>query len=57
MQLLKFKREDITDLLSSLRCMANVANEKKRTDLLENELNKIESELGDLERKYGIVRE
>lgn len=44
------------DLLISLKSMASTANTKKKTDSLENELLKIDSELFELEKKYGEFR-
>ena len=41
------------DLLISLKVMSNTTNSKKKTDGLENELLKIDSELFELEKKYG----
>ena len=41
------------DLLISLKGMAATTNSKKKTEGLENELLKIDSELFELEKKYG----
>lgn len=53
LKLLTYRKEDILDLLNSLKNMQNVQNEKKRAELLENELLKIDNELYELESKYG----
>ena len=41
------------DLLQSLKQMVGVSNQKKKTEILENELLKIDHELFELEKKYG----
>ena len=41
------------DLLISLKAMPSTTNSKKKTEGLENELLKIDSELFELEKKYG----
>lgn len=44
------------DLIQSLKSMENVQNSKKKTESLQNELNKIDNELFELEKKYGEYR-
>ncbi len=44
------------DLIQSLKSMENVQNSKKKTESLQNELNKIDNELFELEKKYGEFR-
>lgn len=51
--MLTYRKEDIMDLLQSLKNMQNVTNVKKRSELLENEVLKIDGELFELEKKYG----
>lgn len=53
LQLLSYRKEDIMDLLQSLKSMTGVSNQKKKTEILENELLKIDHELFELEKKYG----
>jgi len=53
LQLLSYRKEDILDLLKSLKEMENSQNSKKKTESLQNELLKIDSELFELEKKYG----
>lgn len=53
LKLLSYRKEDIMDLLHSLQGMATIQNSKKKADILQNELLKIDSELFELEKKYG----
>jgi hypothetical protein len=53
LKLLTYRKEDILDLLQSLRNMGSVQNQKKKVDALQNELLKIDNELFELEKKYG----
>ena len=53
LKLLTYRKEEMLDLLHSLREMTNVANAKKKTECLEQELLKIDCELFELEKKYG----
>ena len=53
LKMLTYRKEDILDLLQSLKNMPNANNLKKKTESLENELLKIDSELFELEKKYG----
>ena len=53
LKLLTYRKEDILDLLQSLKNMHNASNQKKKTESLENELLKIDNELFELEKKYG----
>ena len=58
LKLFTYRKEDILDLLSSLKDM-NKSNGlksgdiKKKTDSLQTELLKIDNELFELEKKYG----
>lgn len=56
LQLLSYRKEDIMDLLMSLKSMQAASGAKKKTESLENELLKIDSELFELEKKYGEFR-
>jgi hypothetical protein len=56
LQLLSYRKEDIMDLLMSLKSMPSTSNTKKKTESLETELLKIDSELFELEKKYGEFR-
>lgn len=59
LRLLSYRKEDILDLISSIKNMSKVTNSmkaseiKKKTDSLQNELLKIDNELFELEKKYG----
>ena len=56
LRLLSFRKEDILDLLQSLRQMAGAQNAQKKAESLQAELDKIDNELFELEKKYGEIR-
>jgi len=61
LKLLSYRKDDIIDLIKSLKTMDRVKNTKasetqKKTDNLQQELLKIDNELFELEKKYGEFR-